>query len=284
MPVHEKQKDLKNVKLNTKVIENDKPINSQMLFDFLFFRFQLIQTESDEALIDSLLKLDNLAKKVDSLIDLKGQKITSLSTSKWINLEVEKCLENLEKVEVEDLEALKAETQDMVEKSLRYNQKQRASIYSLNSTTAICSSTLDYLYPLFNRLFQRFLDSEANSRKVFLELASLIQLLDDLVDLKSDLESGIDTPLTSLWKMSVKSETLREVSFVSNVEFFIKERLVAVQEILSLIHPQISDQLINSWSFSLTSMFSDEKISTDREFLDKINSLKNKIPQILSYF
>ena len=176
---------------------------SEHIVPFVLKIFQLNETDLSRAVAASIYKLDNLAIKIDSLIDLpKTYKIQSYSILDFKDLETEiiDCLLPLR--EYAGFEKLVNSTLDYVNISFKYNTSERHIIYDLNEGTDFSSCTTYYLYPLIKYLIETE-NIQISPKRIFLLIANYVQLLDDTNDVFEDIRAGIKTPISS---MLVKKE------------------------------------------------------------------------------
>ena len=169
---------------------------------------------------NSIVALDNLAKEVDSIIDIRASNQSAvLSFDSFENLEerIAGCFQYIS--DTTCAERLACETIEAVNISFHLNTVSRGQVYNLKDVE-LRSCTIDYLLPLVQYLAS-FSDVRVDVTRLFFLVANYVQILDDYVDVFKDIDANITTPLTLRWL------ELRNKKALGNASDFAFERLTS---------------------------------------------------------
>lgn len=165
------------------------------LVPFLIKVLDIEETDLTKAIAKSIVELDELAQKIDLLIENKNWINSSeLSYIKFENLETKivDCFSYLKNSP--QSRKLILDTLECVDVSFKYNTYERHRLYNLQDTTFNGCTTF-YLLPLYKYLFSlsKFQDKD---ERLFHLFTNYIQMLDDYTDMFDDRSLNINTPIT----------------------------------------------------------------------------------------
>lgn len=144
----------------------------------------------------TLIKIDNLAISVDSIIDNSKEidhRKLSINTQPVIKDMLVKSLSLLSNDSF--YSTIKKEIFECVNIAFVNNTFEREYSYSLSTDNSTYKSTMIYLYPLINIIFRKN-GVNTNLRPLLDRITCYIQIIDDFQDFQQDLANGINTPIT----------------------------------------------------------------------------------------
>lgn len=188
--------------------EGKKAVASNFLISFICEVLSIQETDFTNKVSNTIIELDNLAIKIDSILDNdilpNTLTIQQIKENENLELKVTECFSYLK--DYPNLNSLIKETLSYVDISFKYNTSLRYKVYSLDKyelTNNTCTTL--YLLPIINYMSETIApNSKSSISNIFILASNYIQLVDDFLDLFEDINSNCITPI------SVKFSSLRE--------------------------------------------------------------------------
>jgi hypothetical protein len=266
--------------------------SSHYIVPFLLTVFDLEKSDTTNAIEKAIIELDDLAIRVDSIID--SLDCNSFSIAPCVKLiskldeSIRECLFPLKNHS--KYQELITETLCCVEMSLQYNTVDRHLIYDLQKELDVTKCTTYYLFPLLCFLISH---SKTSYRRkdIFYLIANYIQIIDDFVDVFDDVKSDTPTPISTWYKKKKQdccsSLTTQNTPFENLVHIVIRKTedyLFAIENELDLINPRKGKQLLSEW-YQFQSQFKLVPIPNGNETQAKqyLKKVRKIVPPIISY-
>lgn len=265
---------------------------SEYIVPFILNIYNIKESELTKAISKCIIDLDNLAIKIDSIIDSKNYKgFTSLSIRDFNGLskKIEACLIHLK--DRKNHGQLVEFTINCINVSFKYNTTERHLVYDLGTNISSSRCTTFYLYPLIDYLI-RSNKKQVNSKPIFILLANCVQLLDDFVDLFHDVDSEISTPISKRF-IEIYSTNLTSAFVQTPFTLLVNEVKIKISCFLNEIINEIKNiedcqrnKKILAEFYSFYSELEDIPVPSSNNRLVQENYLQriyNIIPPILCY-
>jgi len=265
---------------------------SEHIGPFILDVYDIKESYVTQLITKCIIKLDNLAIQIDTLIDstkIETHSIDSVVFFDRLDSKVINCFDELK--DFAEYNKLVSSTLDCVKLSLKFNTKERHLVYNFRKSNQYSSSTMYYLYPLIKYLTS-FSEISHDPKHVFLLITNYIQLLDDFVDIYSDIAYGINTPVTKKFieiQKTFKPSPDIEIPFVQlivDVKIKLDALLQSINlEIVKINRKQYGQEILKEW-YKFHNYINLLPIPLNNNFIDECEYLKkihNVTPPLLCY-
>ena len=280
---------------DSKIMSPQVKFSNNHLFEYLFpfFAeiFKITSIKQVALLTEATIKLDLIARKIDSIIDNNPNSYSvGASINSFPNLknEVDEMFFSIFNEALD--QNLLEQTYLAIELSFQYNTILRPQVYSFTKIpSSIC--TTYYLLPLIQNL-TKLSKIKYPVNKLFYLINNYIQILDDFIDIQEDLINNVNTPITIELKRISQINNFNEIkvyqlkTLKSEMNTLLETYFNFIIAEIKEINPKINIEIFMSEWYDFQYYFLNKSCpeSIQNDNLSKfLKEIKQNIPKIICY-